>query len=71
MAIMENPFRDGGPAEKAMPYLSLIVGAILLAAGVKMHREGASLFWPLSAGLLMLPACHAIYRQIRSRRDRA
>ncbi|MEV5735567.1 hypothetical protein [Streptomyces sp. NPDC052292] len=40
---MENPFRDGGPAEKAMPCLSLVVSAILLAAGVKMHREGASL----------------------------
>ncbi|MFJ9345020.1 hypothetical protein [Streptomyces sp. NPDC101237] len=68
---MEVPFRDGGPAEKAMPYLSLIVSAILLAVGVKMHREGASLFWPLAAGLLMLPACHAIYRRIRSQRDRA
>ncbi|MFE1308106.1 hypothetical protein [Streptomyces sp. NPDC058755] len=36
---MENPFRDGGPADKAMPYLSLIVSANLLAVGVKMHQE--------------------------------
>ncbi|MFF4797365.1 hypothetical protein ACFY1U_03010 [Streptomyces sp. NPDC001351] len=67
---MENPFRDGGPAEKVMPYLSLIISAILLAEGVRMHREGASLFWPLGASFLMLSACHAIYRQIRSQRER-
>ncbi|WP_317443406.1 hypothetical protein [Streptomyces collinus] len=68
---MENPFRDGGPADKAMPYLSLMVSANLLAVGVEMHQEGASLFWPLGAGLMMLVACHGIYRQIRSQCDRA
>ncbi|MFK4224733.1 hypothetical protein [Streptomyces sp. NPDC019890] len=68
---MENPFRDGGPADKAMPYVSLIVSANLLVLGVKMHGEGASPLWPLGAGVLVLLACHEIYRQIRSRRDLA
>ncbi|MFF3397159.1 hypothetical protein ACFYW6_01355 [Streptomyces sp. NPDC002659] len=70
-AIMENPFRNGGPADKAMPYVSLIVSANLLAMGVMMYGEGASPLWPLAGGVLVLLACHEIYRQIRSRRDRA
>jgi len=68
---MENPFRDGGPAERAMPYVSLIVSSNLMALGVKMYKEGASPLWPLGAGLMVLLACHEIYRQLRSRRDRA
>ena len=67
---MENPFRDGGPAHKAMPYLSLIVSANLLAVGVEQYEEGASPLWPLGAGVLVLLACQEIHRQIRSLRDR-
>ncbi|MFF7471175.1 hypothetical protein [Streptomyces sp. NPDC008092] len=29
---MDNPFRDGGPAEKAMPWLSAAVVLLLAAA---------------------------------------
>ncbi|WP_406402727.1 hypothetical protein OH805_26045 [Streptomyces sp. NBC_00879] len=68
---MENPFRNGGPADKTMPYVSLIVSANLLALGVMMYGEGASPLWPLGAGVMVLLACHEIYRQIRSRRGRA
>ncbi|NEA73818.1 hypothetical protein [Streptomyces sp. SID13588] len=68
---MENPFRDSGPFDKAMPYLSLIVSAALLITGLSMYRQGASPWWAIAAGVMVLLACHGIYRQVRPRGNRA
>ncbi|MFJ8489870.1 hypothetical protein ACIRBZ_16085 [Streptomyces sp. NPDC094038] len=40
---MDNPFRDGGPAERAMPWLSaavvLVLAAAILAGGAMASRR--------------------------------
>ncbi|MEV7182130.1 hypothetical protein [Kitasatospora sp. NPDC093679] len=64
---MENPFRDGGPLDKAMPYCQSALAVALLGDGLSRWRHGGSVLWALLGGLLMALACYEIYKQLRSR----
>lgn len=46
---MDNPFRDGGPAERAMPWLSAAV--VLLLAGATLAGGAAPLVKALAAAV--------------------
>ncbi|GAA2131953.1 hypothetical protein GCM10009760_06340 [Kitasatospora kazusensis] len=58
---MRNPFRADGPVQRTMPFLGL-------ALAVDLYLQSRSLLWALSAGVMAVPSCHEIYRQIRSYR---
>lgn len=46
----------------------VLVGALLLVAGVREYQSGASVLWPALAVLLFLTAVHALVRDLRSPR---
>ncbi|AXI78077.1 hypothetical protein [Peterkaempfera bronchialis] len=61
---MQNPFRDGGPLDRARPVMSLLLAIALLVSGMANHRNGASLLWPVVGALLVLWALYALYRDL-------
>ncbi|MGW0413345.1 hypothetical protein ACWDZX_18965 [Streptomyces collinus] len=62
---MQNPFRDGGPLDVAMGWLSLLISVALLWKGLQMARNGASWWWPLTAGAMVALVLHGLYRRRR------
>ncbi|MFG2884780.1 hypothetical protein ACGFYV_21240 [Streptomyces sp. NPDC048297] len=60
---MRNPFRDGGPLDVAMGWLSPLISIALLWKGIQMAQNGASLWWPLTAGMVVALHLHGRYRR--------
>ncbi|MEV5952706.1 hypothetical protein AB0M11_02810 [Streptomyces sp. NPDC051987] len=62
---MDNPFRDGGPAERAMPWLSAAV--VLGLAAATLAGGAAPLVKALAAAVAVAVACRSAYLVSRRR----
>ncbi|MFD4527388.1 hypothetical protein ACFWP7_26340 [Streptomyces sp. NPDC058470] len=65
---MKNPFDDGGPLDRAMPYIGLAASTCLLVQGVRLYISGSTILWALAAGAVFLAASFDIYRSLRKPR---
>ncbi|MGW0844605.1 hypothetical protein ACWD26_31615 [Streptomyces sp. NPDC002787] len=66
---MREPFKRGGAVDIAMGWLALLVSTALLLKGVELTRHGASLWWPMSAGAMVVLSLHGQHGLYRIRRD--
>ena len=64
---MQNPFRDGGPLDIAMGLTGLLLSIALLWKGIQMTHNGASWWWPLTAGVMVVLILHGLYRRSRAK----
>ncbi|MER5618556.1 hypothetical protein [Streptomyces sp. NPDC002215] len=62
---MQNLLRNGGPVDIAMGWLGVLVSAMLLIKGIALAQHGASLWWPVIAGAMVVLSLHALYRRRR------
>lgn len=66
---MQNSLRGGGPVDIAMDWLAVVVSTMLLIKGVELARHGASLWWPVIAGAIVVLSLHRLYRRRRDSRQ--
>lgn len=59
---MKNQFRRGGPVDIAMGWLAVLVSTALLIKGIELTRHGASRWWPVIAGGMLVLSLHGLYR---------
>jgi hypothetical protein len=67
---MQNLFRDGGPLDITVGLLSLLLSTALLCKGIQMAHDGASWWWPLTAGVLVVLGLHGLRGRYRRRRPK-
>ncbi|MGX4694872.1 hypothetical protein [Streptomyces sp. JNUCC 63] len=60
---MQNLFRNGGPVDIAMGWLAVLLSTMLLMKGIELARHGASLWWPVIAGAMVVLSLHGLYRR--------
>lgn len=66
---MQNPFRRGGAVDIAMGWLAVLVSSVLLLKGIELTRHGASRWWPMIAGAMLVLSLHGLYRIRRDSRQ--
>ncbi|MFM9596031.1 hypothetical protein ACKI1J_12895 [Streptomyces scabiei] len=59
---MRNQFRRGGAVDIAMGWLAVLVSTTLLLKGMELTRHGASRWWPMIAGGMLVLSLHGLYR---------
>ena len=59
---MKNHFRRGGAVDIAMGWLAVLVSTALLMKGMELTRHGASRWWPVIAGGMVVLSLHGLYR---------
>ncbi|MCL6738508.1 hypothetical protein [Streptomyces neyagawaensis] len=59
---MKGAFRRGGAVDIAMGWLAVLVSTALLMKGIELTRHGASPWWPMIAGGMVVLSLHGLYR---------